>query len=172
MEIITKGINDITPYEKNPRQNDNAVKYVAESIKEFGFKQPIVIDKNGVIVAGHTRHRAAIELGLTEVPCIMADDLTEEQVKAYRLADNKVAEAAEWDIELLNEEIDEIFDIDMELFGFDFNLDEPEKKERKDLSDEVGETYEVIIACESELQQEELYYRLTEEGYVCRTLIL
>lgn len=153
MEIITMGVNDITPYEKNPRQNDNAVKYVAESIKAFGFKQPIVIDKNGVIVAGHTRHRAAIELGLTEVPCIMADDLTEEQVKAYRLADNKVAEAAEWDIELLNEEIDDIFDIDMELFGFDFSIeeeapmevaeDEYEPEEPKEPKAKPGDIYQL-----------------------------
>jgi site-specific DNA-methyltransferase (adenine-specific) len=79
---------------------------------------PIVIDKDGVIVAGHTRYKAAMELGMTEVPCVVADDLTEEQVKAFRLADNKVAEAASWDNILLNEELDEILDIDMSSFGF------------------------------------------------------
>ena len=119
MNIIVKKLNEIKPYEKNPRRNDEAVQYVAESLKNFGWKQPIVIDKNGVIVAGHTRYKAAKKLGLNEVPCIVADDLTEEQVKAYRLADNKVAEAAEWDFELLDQELDDLLDFDMTVFGFD-----------------------------------------------------
>lgn len=126
MKILNIRIDQIRPYEKNPRINDEAVKYVANSIKEFGFKQPIVIDRNNVIVAGHTRYKAAMELGLESVPCIMADDLTDEQVKAYRLADNKVAEASEWDFDLLNNELEDIFDIDMEKFGFlmqDIDLD-------------------------------------------------
>ena len=123
MQIIEKSITEITPYEKNPRKNDEAVEYVANSIKEFGFKVPIVIDKNGVIVAGHTRYKAAQELGLEKLPCIIADDLTEEQVKAFRLADNKVGEVAEWDFDLLGEELDGIFDIDMGGFGFDFGSD-------------------------------------------------
>ena len=127
MNIIEMKIGDIIPYEKNPRKNDEAVKYVAESIKQFGFKVPIVIDKNNVIVAGHTRYKASKKLGLKEVPCIVADDLTEEQIKAYRLADNKVAELAEWDIELLDEELDGILDIDMELFGFEASEDEEEQ---------------------------------------------
>lgn len=118
MDVINKRIDDIKPYENNPRKNDAAVQYVANSIREFGFKQPIVIDRNGVIVAGHTRYKAAIELGLEEVPCIMADDLTDEQVKAYRLADNKVAEASEWDFDLLEKEMNGIYDIDLEQFGF------------------------------------------------------
>jgi site-specific DNA-methyltransferase (adenine-specific) len=117
MDIIIKKINEINPYENNPRRNDEAVRYVAESIKQFGFKNPILIDRNGVIVAGHTRHKAAIELGMEEVPCIVADDLTEEQIRAFRLADNKVAEIAQWDQELLNFELGEI-DIDMTDFGF------------------------------------------------------
>jgi site-specific DNA-methyltransferase (adenine-specific) len=124
MKILNIRIDQIRPYKKNPRINDEAVKYVANSIKEFGFKQPIVIDKNNVIVAGHTRYKAAMELGLESVPCIMADDLTDEQVKAYRLADNKVAEASEWDFDLLNNELEDIFDIDMEEFGFCFDEDE------------------------------------------------
>ena len=127
MNIIEKKLTEIIPYEKNPRKNDEAVKYVAESIKQFGFKVPIVIDKNNVIVAGHTRYKASKKLGLKEVPCIVADDLTEEQIKAYRLADNKVAEQAEWDIELLDEELDSILDIDMADFGFELNLESTEK---------------------------------------------
>lgn len=118
MNIIEKKLGDITPYEKNPRRNEDAVKYVAKSIEKFGFKVPIVIDKNGVIVAGHTRYKAAKNLGLETVPCIVADDLTDEQIKAFRLADNKVSEFSSWDIDLLNEELDELLDFDMEDFGF------------------------------------------------------
>lgn len=101
-----------------PRKNEEAVKYVMESIKEFGFKVPIVIDKNNVIVAGHTRHKAAKNLKLKEVPCIIAEDLTEEQIKAFRLADNKVSEFAEWDFDLLYSELGELIDFDMNIFGF------------------------------------------------------
>jgi len=121
MQIIYKKIDEVIPYENNPRKNDEAVDYVAKSIQEFGFKVPIIIDKDNVIVTGHTRLKAAKKLNMTEVPVIMADDLTEEQIKAFRLADNKVAEFAEWDEDLLKMELDDI-DIDMEDFGF--NLDE------------------------------------------------
>ena len=113
MQIVEKKLKDIKPYEKNPRKNDSAVDAVASSISQFGFKNPIVIDGNNVIICGHTRYKAAQKLGLEKVPCVVADDLTEEQIKAYRLADNKVAELAEWDIDLLGEELDGIFDIDM-----------------------------------------------------------
>ena len=119
MQIVEKGIKDIKPYEKNPRKNDSAVDAVANSIREFGFKVPVVIDKDNVIVCGHTRYKAAKKLGLDKVPCVVADDLTDEQIKAYRLADSKVSELAEWDIDLLGEELDGIFDIDMSDFGFD-----------------------------------------------------
>lgn len=123
MDIVQMRINDLKPYDKNPRKNDGAVDYVAESIKEFGFKVPIVIDKNNVIVAGHTRYKASKKLGFKEVPCIVADDLNEEQIKAFRLADNKVGEFAEWDFDLLNSELDDLIDIDMELFGFNATSD-------------------------------------------------
>lgn len=171
MEIVNRKTNSIKPYDKNPRKNDDAVQYVAESIKEFGFKVPIVIDSDGVIVAGHTRYKAAQMLKMKEVPCVIADDLTEEQVKAYRLADNKVSEAAEWDFELLTEELENIFEIDMEAFGF-MEEEEPEPKERKDLSGEVGEVFQIIVECNSELEQEEIYYKLINEGLQCRTLTL
>lgn len=175
MEIVSKKINDIKPYEKNPRKNDNAVKYVLESIKQFGFKVPIVIDKNGIIVAGHTRFKAAKKLNLKEVPCIIADDLTDEQIKAFRLADNKVSEKAEWDFDLLAEELDDLFDFNMVDLGFDDMTEEdedPQPVERDDLSGQVGEMYQIVIECENEAEQEQLYYRLTEEGLKCRTLIL
>ena len=142
MQIIEKNITEITPYEKNPRKNDEAVEYVANSIKEFGFKVPIVIDKNGVIVAGHTRYKAAQELGLEKLPCIIADDLTEEQVKAFRIADNKVGELAEWDFDLLGEELDGILDIDMSNFGFDIDCDiEQTEKEINDCEEINIEDY-------------------------------
>lgn len=118
MEIINKKLDEIKIYEKNPRKNDDAVEGVANSIKEFGFKVPIIIDKNNVIVAGHTRYKASKKLGLTEVPCIVADDLTEEQVKAFRLADNKTNEKASWDLDLLGEELKDILNLDMTDFGF------------------------------------------------------
>ena len=119
MKIIEKKLTDIKPYENNPRNNDNAVEYVAASIDEFGFKVPIVIDKNGVIAAGHTRYKAAKKLGLEKVPCIIADDLTPEQVKAYRLADNKVSELSTWDGDRLDIELHELEMFDMRTFGFE-----------------------------------------------------
>lgn len=125
MDILNLVLEEIKPYEKNPRNNDNAVDAVAASIREFGFKVPIIIDKDNIIVAGHTRYKAAKKLGLKTVPCIKADDLTDEQVKAFRLADNKVAEQAEWDFDLLNEELETIT-MDMEQFGFEMPDDEEE----------------------------------------------
>ena len=117
MDIVYKKLTEIKPYEKNPRNNNDAVQYVAESIKEFGFKVPIIIDKNNIIVAGHTRYKASQELGLKEVPCIIADDLTDEQVKAFRVADNKTSDYSLWDNKLLLEELDSISE---DLFtGFD-----------------------------------------------------
>ena len=112
---------DLKPYENNPRINEDAVDLVAASIDEFGFKQPIVVDKDLIIIAGHTRWKAAQKLGLETVPCIQADDLTPAQVKAYRLADNKVAEAAQWDLDALQFELEELdnMDFDMEPFGFE-----------------------------------------------------
>lgn len=114
-------IEDLRPYEKNPRDNSDAVPLVAASIKEFGFKVPIVVDGDGVIVCGHTRYAAAQSLGMTEVPVIVADDLTPEQIKAFRLADNKVSEVSRWDTAFLIEELEDLsaFEIDMEDFGFD-----------------------------------------------------
>ena len=121
MEIVNKRISELRPYKRNPRNNDDAVDLVAASIREFGFKVPIIIDRDGEIVAGHTRLKAAKKLQLKEVPCIVADDLSPEQIKAFRLADNKVSEAAEWDYELLSAELDEILTFDMTDFGFDID---------------------------------------------------
>ena len=141
MQIIDKKIGEIKPYEKNPRKNDSAVDAVANSISQFGFKVPVVIDKDNIIVCGHTRYKAAQKLGLDVVPCVVADDLTDEQIKAYRLADNKVAELAEWDIDLLGEELDGIFDIDMSDFGFDLS---DEEEETEIIEDEIPEEVEPV----------------------------
>ena len=135
MQIIQKKTVDLVPYKNNPRNNDCAVNNVAESIKEFGFKVPIVIDKNNVIVAGHTRLKASNKLGLKEVPCIVADDLTEEQIKAFRLADNKVSELVEWDFEKLENELSNLT-IDMSAFGFE---DLAENLESKVVEDDYTE---------------------------------
>ena len=126
MEIIFKKPEDLILYSNNPRLNDKAADAVANSIRDFGFKVPIVIDSNNVIVTGHTRLKASQKLGLETVPCIVADDLTPEQVKAFRLADNKVTEISEWDFEKLEAELLEL-DYDMSQFGFeDFSIDEKE----------------------------------------------
>ena len=150
MEVIERDINSIKPYENNPRDNEAAVAFVANSIREFGWKQPIVIDRDGVIIAGHTRYKAAQTLGMKTAPCVIADDLTEDQVKAYRLADNKVGEIATWDFEALEEELDAIEDIDMSDFGFfsekeeeqivedDFEPEPPEEPKAK-----RGEVYQL-----------------------------
>ena len=118
MQIIEKDIHELLEYDNNPRKNEPAVDKVMASIKEFGFKVPIIVDKDNVIVAGHTRLKAAKQLGFKTVPVIVADDLTEEQVKAFRLADNKVSEFALWDFSKLEEELMYI-DFDMTAFGFD-----------------------------------------------------
>lgn len=139
MDILTLSIKEIHPYEKNPRNNKPAIDAVAASIKEFGFKVPIIIDKDNIIVAGHTRYAAAKKLGLTEVPCIKADDLNDEQIKAFRLADNKVSELAEWDFDLLNEELGTIT-MDMEQFGFE--MPDDEEKDFEPIEDDVPDVPE------------------------------
>ena len=121
MNIINLPIDKLKPYENNPRHNEDAVDKVAESIREFGFLVPIVIDKDYVIAAGHTRLLAAKELGLTEVPCVMDSDLTDEQIKAFRLADNKTGEFASWDFAKLEIEMMQLETFDMERFGFELS---------------------------------------------------
>ena len=126
LQIEYVKVADLIPYDKNPRKNDPAVDAVAASIKNFGFKVPIVIDEQGVLVCGHTRTLAAKKLGIEEVPCIRATDLTPEQIRAFRIADNKVAELAEWDEALLGEEIAALPEFNFEEFGFDLDEITPE----------------------------------------------
>lgn len=141
MKIVDKPIEWLRPYENNPRNNEQAVEAVANSIKEFGFKVPIVATIDGEIVNGHTRFKAAKFLKLKTVPVLIADDLTEEQIKAFRLADNKTGELADWDVELLYGELDELTGFDMTMFGFediDFSLDDFEEDEK-----ETGEEVDI-----------------------------
>lgn len=163
MQIHEILLADLREYENNPRNNDGAVEAVAESIKQFGFKVPIVIDSENVIIAGHTRLKAARLLGLDRVPCIVADDLTPEQIKAYRLADNKTAELAEWDFSALEIELAELSEWDMSAFGFDDSL-----------FDDIQADFEESPADELDEQRESLQERFiappfsvldTKQGY-------
>lgn len=144
MNIVKLKVSDLIPYINNPRNNENAVDKVASSIKEFGFKVPIVIDKNNVVVNGHTRLLASKKLGLEEVPCIIADDLTDAQIKAFRIADNKVSEYATWDEELLKIELEQLeeLDFDLELTGFE--LDELEDFIEEEFECEYDEDNDII----------------------------
>ncbi|HAP4931523.1 TPA: ParB N-terminal domain-containing protein [Enterococcus faecalis] len=139
MDIKVQKTEDLIPYEKNPRHNEDAITAVAKSIEKFGFKVPIVVDASNVIVNGHTRLKAAKYLGLKEVPTIIADDLTPEQIKAFRLADNKVGEIATWDEELLNAELDELADLDFDMTEFGFDLPDIESEEVEVIEDEFEE---------------------------------
>ena len=136
MQIINKKISELREYENNPRDNSDAIEAVANSIKEFGFKVPIIIDADGVIIAGHTRYKAAVMLELDEIPCIVAGDLTEEQVKAFRLADNKVGEIATWNLERLKQELEGIEGLDMSIFGFEMEVESEEVYEDEFEADE------------------------------------
>lgn len=136
IKIVYKKVNELKAYENNPRDNDKAVEAVANSIREFGFKVPLVITEDNVIVTGHTRLKAAKYLGLDTVPCIIASDLNEEQIRAFRLADNKTAELADWDFELLEEELAQIEE-DMSKYGFPKIEEEFDDEDIKD--DEFNE---------------------------------
>ena len=147
INIIYKKIDELKPYKNNPRKIDKAVKAVADSIKEFGFKVPIILDSNMEIIAGHTRLKAAKRLKYKEVPCIIADDLTPDQVRAFRLVDNKVGEFAEWDIDLLNIELSEI---ELDLTPFEFKIE-------KTLNDIEEDEFEVVLPDEPKSKKGDIY---------------
>lgn len=149
-QIQNVSISEVKPYENNPRNNTGAVDATAKSIKEFGWQQPIVVDKDMVIIAGHTRYRAAKLLNLQTVPVVVAKNLSDEQVTAYRLADNKVGELADWDNKKLDEELSKVLDIDMEDFGFELDvddvLDEDEPVEGDiPVSDRIGIYHDYVV---------------------------
>ena len=158
MKVIDIEIDKLIPYEKNPRKNDKAVKFVARSIEEFGFKVPIVVDGHMTVICGHTRLKAAKKLGLESVPCIIADDLNEEQIKAFRLADNKVSEQAEWEWDLLDGEINDILNLDMADFGFVFEeAEEATPKEKKNERLRTDEAYNLPYV---DLERTEGFYQM------------
>ena len=144
LKITYKKTDDLIPYINNPRNNDNAVDKVASSIKNFGFKVPIVVDGDNEIIAGHTRLKAAKKLGMDEVPCIVADDLNDGQIKAFRLADNRVAEFAEWDFNQLGAELAELDDLDMSDFGFEDMIDGDDFGTEFDLPDNDGPQFKTM----------------------------
>lgn len=178
MKVLNKDIKDLKPYKNNPRKNEEAVDLVAKSIEKFGFKVPLVIDSKNEIVAGHTRYKAALELGLKTVPCIVADDLSKAEIKAFRIADNKVAEASQWDNVLLLEELDDLknmnFDIDvtgfslldiekLKLGAYDFN-DNSDYQEGS--SDDIGIIqYNIIFNDEIEQRTWQEFLKFLKNEY-------
>lgn len=164
MEIIELPIKALKPYKRNPRKNDKAVEYVANSIRQFGFKVPIVIDENYEIVCGHTRWKAAKVIGLESVPCIMADDLNEDQIRAFRLADNKTAEMADWDFDLLEMEFN---DIDPELFDMsDFGFFQDGETEDKAPMEVTEDDFDESTVTESVCKRGQVW-KLGEHRLMC-----
>lgn len=167
MEIINIKIKELKPYEKNAKKHDKTqIDNVAESIKQFGMVQPIVVDKDNVVIIGHCRLEACKKLKFKEVPCVRTEDLDEEQVAKLRLLDNKLNES-DWDFDLLGEEL---LDLDMSDFELDWGIEDKEinEIERKDLSETIKDQFELIIDCENEEKLEQLYNELTERGYKCK----
>lgn len=167
LNIVYRNIKELKPYKKNAKKHPKEqLEQIANSIEEFGFTQPVIIDKNNCVVAGHGRILGAKKAGLKQVPTVCLEDLTEEQIKAYRLVDNKLNES-EWDFSLLDEELGVLSeDIDMELFGFEFDEIEEEEQKKK-VEFEVKKENKIIITCKTKRQTEDLYKRLIEEGYSC-----
>ena len=168
MNVIYKNIKELKPYKKNAKKHPKEqVERIANSIKEFGFTQPVIIDKNNCVVAGHGRILGAKKAGLKQVPTVCLEDLTEEQIKAYRLVDNKLNES-DWDFSLLDEELETLTeDIDMELFGFEMD-EQQEKETKKKVEFEIKEKYEVHIICKDEKQMEQVYNDVKGYGQECK----
>lgn len=170
LEITYRKIDEIKPYENNPRVNEGAVGKVAASIEEFGFKNPIIIDGNNTIIAGHTRYKAAISLELEKVPTIKVENLTKEQARAFRIADNRTTDSAFWDDELLNEIILELkteMNYDLTDFGFEAIEEEDIFEEEYDDAEEAEEKpHEVIIICmnDDEIESAKEMFGFEKEG--------
>ncbi len=162
LKIVYKKTEDLIPYVNNPRNNDGAVEKVASSIENFGFKVPIVVDGDNEIIAGHTRLKAAKKLGMDEVPCIVADDLSDGQIKAFRLADNRVAEFAEWDFNQLGAELAELDDWEMSDFGFEDMIDGDDFGTEFDLPDNDGPLFKTMTFTLSEAQFDAIHDALQD----------
>ena len=161
-QVSWKDVNDLTPYAKNARINDKTVPYLVNSIKRFGFKVPLVIDKNGVVVCGHTRLKAALECGMARVPCVLADDLTEDEIKAFRLADNKIQEMSSWDDDLLDQELVELKDAGIEMDDLGFGDMGADWDKLDDIEDEQeppklkGAANTIVVTVPTDLQEGEI----------------
>lgn len=159
LNIVYRQIKDLKPYKKNAKKhNKEQVEQIANSIKEFGFTQPVIVDKNNEVVAGHGRILGAKKAGLKSVPTVCLEELTEEQIKAYRLVDNKLNES-EWDYSLLDEELENLTeDIDMDLFGFDTrSLKDLFEEESKEVKFKVNPKHEVHIICDTSDKAKQIY---------------
>ena len=166
MEVRNISVKDLIPYERNTKKHDKTqINNVAESIKQYGFVQPIVIDKDNVVVIGHCRLLAAKKLKMADVPCVCVEDLTEEQVKALRIVDNKSNESP-WDFDFL---ADELTEINLDAFNFDFGVsfddDDTEIKEREEIA--LNESISVVVECDDDEEAETIFEKLSEEGYKC-----
>jgi len=180
MKITMWRTDKVIPYARNPRQiTEQAISKVAASLKEFGWQQPIVVDEGGVIIVGHTRLMGAQRLGMTEVPVHVATGLSRAQIAAYRIADNRTGEEAKWDKDLLAVEFGEL-DGTLEQIASLTAFDVDEINKICDISDEtedepggndaVDSRFEVVITCQDEAHQEQVFQELAEEGYQCRVL--
>ena len=172
-------IERLIPYARNPRKNDHAVDRVAAAIREFGFRVPVVAKSDGTVVDGHLRIKAAQKLGMDAVPVILADDMTDTQIKAFRISVNRMAELAEWDDELLKLELEDLETdgFDLELTGFDLAElntifgEEPQNEPPGEKGFNYQETYAVIVTCANEEHQRQTYDDLVGRGYDCKVLV-
>lgn len=169
LNIVYKNIKELKPYKKNAKKHDKKqVEQIANSIKEFGFTQPVIINKNNCVVAGHGRILGAKKAGLKQVPTVTLEELTEGQIKAYRLVDNKLNES-EWDYSLLDEELEDLIgDMDMDLFGFDIDMSDEELDEViKEVKFKTKEKHLVIVSCKSEKETIKAQKEIEQLGYKC-----
>lgn len=166
MNVIYKNISELKPYKNNTKKHPKEqVERIAESIRQFGFTQPVLVDKNNVVVAGHGRILGAKKAGLKQVPVVCMEDLTEEQITAYRLVDNKLNES-DWDFNLLDMEIENIIGIDMQVFGF--GSDETKNVITKEVKFNVKKENSVTIMCKDSRMARSLYSKMKMDGYICK----
>lgn len=182
MKFVMRDPRELKSYEKNPRINDNVVPALCKSIREHGFRNPILLNSDGLIIAGETRKKAAIKEELKLVPCIVEDDMTPEQVRSYRIADNKLNELAEWEEDYLREEITFLraIGVDMEALGFSQQEINDLFAEAEELADDTEaaeepefhykEQYGVIVMCRDEVEQIKIYEQLVASGYECKVV--
>jgi len=170
-KIIEMELEKLIPYARNPRKNDHAVDRIAGAIREFGFKVPVIAKSDGTIVDGHLRLKAAQKLGMQAVPVLIADDLNDAQIKAFRLSVNKMAELAEWDDELLHLELDELreLDFDLDLTGFD------DKLRANILDDKIFSPLDekrntLVISDDDECRIQNLFEELQQRGYSVKVM--